>query len=361
MNTNRQLREAISRLKKIILLVAVSAFVLTGCDAVKYETTPMPTPTPPLQPRAIERNSLAFAEQWRYRTSLSNSYRSVPGNIFLNGNKVIMGFFREESESDFDSFLIDLSMENGEIIWQIHYKDPGYGTYIGDALLDEKAHRLYLEYSFRISGFDLETGKQLWLTPDLGGHTEYRFTPGATDPLMVRSSQEEMIRIDPETGKVLSREPMTEPFWTIHHGGLAISNEDYTLSAMDASSGQVLWWLPGLDAEFWPTFIGADMIVQYYSPLICIYRLNVRTGIGVWGTMREYVSNYAISGQRLYALHKDGRLVAFNVDTGDILGEIEFDLEPTMLGSRPFFVAAERPYVLVYFGDNQELIVFKEQ
>jgi len=98
-----------------------------------------------------------------------------------------------------------------------------------------------------------------------------------------------------------------------------------------------------------------------------IIRANVQTGQVIWETSeRNYLSNFALVGSRVYALREDLTLVAFDLDTGTILGTLQFDGPPAEtvcrgIGGTVYWVVADGPYVLVYFGDTQELIALKER
>lgn len=55
----------------------------------------------------------------------------------------------------------------------------------------------------------------------------------------------------------------------------------------------------------------------------------------------------ALSGNRLYAIHKSGDLVAIDLATGQTLEKMAFDETPEHIGSVPFWVVAQAPYLLV--------------
>jgi len=65
---------------------------------------------------------------------------------------------------------------------------------------------------------------------------------------------------------------------------------------------------------------------------------------------------------RVIALREDGYLESRDITTGELLEYIVFDKGfKDAFGKRVFVVQAQEPYLFVYFGDSQEIIVFKRQ
>jgi outer membrane protein assembly factor BamB len=331
--------------------------------ACEMTTAPVaaPTVTPLLPPRSIVNNSLGLVEQWRFLTGPSNGYPLTFSLISVTENRVLVSFFAGDNLEVHDSYLTALSLEDGHVIWQTRFEDPDFGTIIHDVALDPKARKIYLIYSFRVSGFDLETGKQLWITRDLGGHTAYRFEPGVIDPVRLRSSASQYIDIDPRTGKVLSRKKFDEPLLTIRNEYVSISQvEDKGLVGIDRSTGQQLWGYERLRVEYLPVFVDDNVLAEHGSAIYRLFCFNAYTGETVWETEREYISNYAVSGKRVYAITQDGRLITLNLKNGQSIGEMKFGPEPTGIGTKKFWITINEPYVLVYLDDSQELIAFKK-
>ncbi len=328
----------------------------------------LPSPTPILPSRTVEYSTLNFKEIWRFRTGfpIAVPFTSSPG-LYVANRKVAIAF-DIRAEPPIGGTLVALWLENGQIAWQTYIKDRD--SSIGSFRLDREAGRLYLLYGFGVHAFDFETGKGLWSTGDLGGHTGYVFTPDSTLPLQLRSSRQELIAVDAETGEVLSRRKDPDRYTTLHYNSLSITKQNGSIVVTDRAKEQLLWQIDGWHFNLWPTFVEDDLLLQMTDrtsgPQLpnTIWRVNASTGKLIWGTPPQYVSNYAMAGNLLYALNQDGRLVALDLNNGTVIGEMKFNYpanDPAVLGSfRSYWVAVEGPYLLVYFGDSQELIAFKQ-
>jgi outer membrane protein assembly factor BamB len=316
-----------------------------------------------MPPRAIVKSTLALDEQWRFRTGPHNSWSSTPPHLFVTNGKAIIsyGAGQRYGDQDFASWLTALSLENGQIIWQTRFEKFDTGTSIGSSHLDTE--RLYLLYSFRVNAFSLETGELLWSTPNLGSRTTYIFRPNSSDPLLLHTSRNQEIAIDPHTGAVVSRQPGYE---LMQYDQIDFVKTREGLYAVDQLTGRMLWQKrlklqPAYrQLQYWPSFINDEMVFQSGDPLYTIIRANIKTGQFVWETEWDYVSNYALSGARVYALRQDATLIALDLNSGEVVGSVTFDSPASEVGSRPYWVVADGPYVLVYFGDSRELIVLKE-
>ncbi len=341
------------------------AGALVGCQ-VSLSFTPTPTAQPI---RAIGESTLNVVEAWRFSTGPSNSGFSTPPHLFVSGGKVIIsyGAGKQYGDEHSASCLTAISLETGQVVWQTRLVNPGFGTRLGSAYMD--AERLYLEYSFQVNTFDVETGQLLWSTPNLGDHTSYWFVPWEPDtPLFLHSSNREKISIEPQTGTVLSRQS-DDPAW-LKAGQVEFMASREGLYAIDQQTGQTLWSRLELQPTYrqlqqWPSFVENDIVFESGDPCYNIVRANIRTGQVAWETSRTYLSNFTLAGSQLYALREDLMLVAFDLDSGAMVGTLKFDGPPasticTHSGSDVYWVVAEEKYILVYLGDTQELIALKQ-
>jgi outer membrane protein assembly factor BamB len=347
---------------KHYLWVIFLVFLVAGCGTSSFDPTPIPTP---LGSRNVISSNLDLTEIWRFRTGAPNTAVSniqTPPFIFIAKDKIVFSSYGDRSKST-DAYLTALSLNSGQITWQTAYSDPDYGIGLDSAYLDIKTNRLFLVYSFRVAGFDLETGKQLWITPDLGGHTGYTFAYEQGDMLFVDSSRPERITIDPSTGQVLSRQPTDHQRMTIIHEGIKLVNNQSGFVAMDQNNQTIWTWYDARrGAEFWPSFIdGNDLIAEFGGPMYYLARINYHTGQKVWESVFYIMSNYAVLENRVYALIEDGSLIALDLESGKVVGRMQFD-KPIREGdyaTRPFWVAGSYPYLFTYFGDTQELVAFR--
>lgn len=359
-------------MRKLFVVFILWAVLLTSCTV--EETSQAPTAV--LPSRTMASSTMDMTEIWRVRTGLPNPSPDVqtPPFLYIAGDKIVMSTFIEDGS--YDSFLTAFSLTTGGIVWQTRYKDPDSGTNIGKAYLDKISNRLYLVYSYRVSAFDLETGRQLWITENLRTHVGYVFPYEQTDASKIQvDNPQDHITIDSSTGKILTVQPSTwsgvDNLKVLYHDLLIknLSDEEvdkfnfdqksYHFGALDVS-GQFLWDIPQ-HAEFWPTFINEnDFIVAFGGPTYQIWRVNAQTGLDRWRSDLGIVSNYAILQDRVIALREDGYLLSMDLESGRLFNYAVFDMNfRESIGERPFWVAASDPYLFVYFGDTQELVAFR--
>ena len=367
---------------KNLLPVCLLIF-LTGCASFDL-APPEPSSTPVTEPLEVLKTTLDMKEQWRYQTGLPNTPYSIPAYLKIADGKAIILSYAEgvtlpadysQAGRPMDSSLTALSIDSGRVVWQTRYLDfegAGGNTMPDNILLQPESNRVYIAYSSVISAFNLETGEQIWTSPRMKGSTDYYFAPelSTNERLVVRSRLKELNTIDVQTGDLLAQEPTGEPFNTAVYGQIVVTKSyenlgvgKTKLAATDRSTGQGLWEKVVVELFFDPVFIENGVLFAYgsYENRLLHYceYVDIYTGGTLWTTDQAYVSNFVVSDGRVYALRQDGSLVALDLKDGQILGEIKFNREITNL-SRPYWVAASGPHVLVYFGDSQELIAFKQ-
>lgn len=347
---------------KIIALVS-ALLVASGC---KFGKPPVNSPETlaPLGTRSVVSSTLSLVEIWRFRTGIPNTLVSniqTPPFLFVTSDKVVVASYGDLTKST-DAYLTALSLNSGEIIWQTAYGDPDYGVHIDSAYHDTETNRLFLIYSFRVAGFDLDTGKQLCISPDLGGHTGYIFSYDQGEKLFIDSSKPERITIEPSNCMMLSREPITDQRLTIFRNNIKLYNGNNGFQGTDQVS-QLSWvWEGRIGAEFWPTFINDEnLVAEFGGPVYYLARINYHTGQKIWNSSLYVMSNYAVYEDRVFALIEDGSLIALDLENGKVVGRMQFDkkIRDGNVASHPFFVVVNFPYLYTYFGDTQELVAFK--
>lgn len=344
-------------------------FFLVGCQPVNIRPI-MPPAIPSVLPtRTLGQSTLNLDTIWRFQTGRSNGDSIELPNIYLAGDKVIISYMAGKFYGDEgnDAWLTALSLENGQIIWQTRLTSP-WGTWIESYYTGEK--KFYLVYGNQVNAFDLDTGKLLWTTPNLGDRVGYVFRPwDKEDPLLLHVSTSEVITIDSTTGTILSRQP--ENYSLIYYDKIDFIPAEDGLYAVDRETGNTLWQRNEKQPVMrqlllWPSFVKNDMIFETGAPCFTISRVNIQTGQIIWATPeRDYLSNFTILGSQIFALREDTTLVALNINTGAIEGMLKFDGESarticTNSGSDIYSVVSTGSYILVYMGDTQELIALRK-
>jgi outer membrane protein assembly factor BamB len=179
--------------------------------------------------------------------------------------------------------------------------------------------------------------------------------------LKVRSDGTKIFSIDRFDGKVLSAQQRDSRDYTkFYRDGVKIISlyeSPSTLIAKD-DTGQVLWQLERY-MNYWPLFLEGDNILTS-SDSRSLARMNYRTGQVVWEVWSLFVSNYVLLDGKVFVLKSEGKLAALDVNSGQEIGNVQFNRGfSDAWGEASFFVAAQSPYVVVYFGDTQELVAFK--
>lgn len=189
--------------------------------------------------------------------------------------------------------------------------------------------------------------------------------------MQVHSSNDERITLNPQTGVILGRYAEKSVGSHIQHAQVDFVSTGRGIQAVDLQTGEILWQRIGSRHKFyhmaqWPSFVDDDIIFQIGQPCYVIARVTVRTGQAVWQKQEgNYLSNFAISGSRLYALREDLMLMAFDVETGAVIGNLQFEGPPAATiyarsGGDVYWLTTEGSYLLVYFSDTHELIAFKQ-
>jgi len=355
---------------QLLVFLLVVCSIITGCESATSTPSPVFLPS-----RNLVSSTIDMAEIWRIRTGKPNPSPDVqtPPFLYVTQDKILMSTTIEDGSND--SYLTAFSVDTGSIIWQTRYKNSN-GTRSAAAYLDVASNRLYLEYGFTVSAFEIVTGQQIWVTKELRDHETYVFPYRQANPAQLQiDNSQERITIDSSTGNILSVQPSNlaaMDFMRVLHNNILIKNisydeqakfnlapETYHFGAFDAN-GQLLWEIPNF-AEFWPTFInGDDFIVAFGRPKYWLWRVDAQTGLDRWRSDLGIISNYAILRDRVIALREDGYLLSMDIESGRLFNHAVFDKDfRGVIGESPFWIAASDPYLFIYFGDTQELIAYK--
>lgn len=342
-------------IKYLRIILNLSLFSgMAGCATRSLAATPVPAP---LGSHRVISSSIPLVEIWRYQVGYAEAFdlQLIPPPLVIARDKIIISTYVDTNDrAHSDSILTARALDSGEIFWQTQYSgvDRYDGTRINFHYFDEKLNRLYIQYSFNIGAFDTETGKQLWVTPNLGDHTTYIFAHEQQDGVLtVRTNNRELLIFDPNDGRLLSKEKIAY-FLVITHEGTEIPIPRTT---------EFKWAFDCYRPVIWPTFVGSEDFLLECSPSnYMLLRANYKTGQTVWSSPRRFVSNYAIRSKTLYILDEFAQLCALDIETGIISGMITFDGEMTDTAHiRPFWITIQDPYLFIYFGDTQELVAFK--
>jgi len=155
------------------------------------------------------------------------------------------------------------------------------------------------------------------------------------------------------------------PSPVIEQGRVYVSFGSPYNACLDSTTGEVIWERllrepANRQLLYWPSFVGNDMVFESNAPVSKIVRAEVESGRVVWETEQAYISNFAQSGSRLYALRQDATLVALDLESGKTVGTAQFTGPAPKPSVSVYWVVTAGEYVLVFFSDSRELIVLKE-
>jgi len=139
--------------------------------------------------------------------------------------------------------------------------------------------------------------------------------------------------------------------------------------ARDNATQQLLWEQEiGGKIQLWPIFIDNIMYVStgpdYGIDDRQIFALSTKTGKIIWQSPEEFVSNIAFGQSMLFAIRGDASIVALDPQNGKKVGELT--MEPALTyqytGNQhrgDYIIEASGKFVVAYYKDSRELIVFK--
>ncbi len=329
-----------------IVAISLLMILVTSCQSSQSSS-------PLIGRRQVTESSLGLVEQWRVSTSREDYSAYYPPPLAIIGDCVVIGFDSEQDKAI--SRLEGISLESGKVLWKSLFKGNISASF-------HDSQRIFLMSAYHIGAYRLSDGKRLWEN-DLKEHQSYWFLPwDPVSPLKIYSSEHELFQVDPETGKVLSIEnTIVYMQYDKYQFVYTVEGLYRSINAVDPTINRVIWshqidsktrWQPGI--------VDNNLVFFEKSVASKIVSIDIPSGKENWETSEEFVSNYAIVNEQLFALTREGALVALNPATGQRIGQMSFsNPSPQDPGGYPFWVAGNENYVLIYFGDSQELIAFK--
>lgn len=261
--------------------------------------------------------------------------------------------------------LVRFSTTDGEVVSK-SASGISVPTYTGVNHIAYDSAHVYLGYDghrnapSNVVAYNIDTNIVEWMQP-------IPITSGSqigslTVNEIIGVSTTEFFLLNASTGQILS-----EP---------SEGEREYPLSSL----GYYAYWYAAINPqsslstlEFW-----AKLTPEIYQPPILlddiiVFRtaqpgknvgkvrvFNLQTSDMLWETSENVISNVAIDHTRAYYLTSAAELMALDLQTGAVLGKIEFtseSLEPQ--DKQGFYIAANDNNVFVYFGDSRRLFAFR--
>ncbi len=175
-------------------------------------------------------------------------------------------------------------------------------------------------------------------------------------------STTEFFLLNASTGEILSEPREVE--WEYPLSSLGYYAYWYASINPQSSLSTLEFWAKLTPEIYQPPILLNDIVVfrtaQSRKNIGKVRVFNLQTSDLLWETSENVISNVAIDHTRAYYLTSAAELMALDLQTGAVLGKVEFtseNLEPQ--DERGFYVAANDNNVFVYFGDSRRLFAFR--
>lgn len=358
---------------KIVLESTLPVLILIGLGAItsvlpgdpSEKTTPFVEQTATFEDtRSVVRTDFPLRELWRWHGRVdANSGQGLAvadsGYLVVASNNV--------SSGDAVTELIVFDVNTGQVVWEKIFKQ----TYGFDSLyVDDNC--IYVGSLNYIQAFKLEDGslewtgaEQPWRRGKFDVYKRQEVVDGYTEKASytVNAETGETIEITKKPG-ILIRQGEKE-YYEIY-GSCC-----YEIGARNIVTGDIFWQRE-LEryVQFMPLF--SDDMIYFSVGKISgadnrqIMALSVETGKIVWQSPEKYVSNIALTKDMILAIQGDASIVALDAKNGQYIGQMIIDPALTYQYRSyqykgEYLVAATEKYVVTYYQDSQEAIIFKWQ
>jgi outer membrane protein assembly factor BamB len=352
--------------RKLYLLM-ILCLLLTSCGVRNKTVLPSTSPdsslsanTAQIELRSMSSSSLNLHEIWRkpIERMATSSLFEIPYRVLIaENNTLYIANFERNTDVRRSMRIQAIDIQTGATRW---LSEPSSGI----QSLTASPQSLFVATTDGIAAYDSTNGKKQWSSnqppPEHESYSlffdglnlhliaeralPYLFT--SIDPLSgkvgdVRESNQVVTRIDQEYRYKWS------PLNTLWLEDTTSDRSERLISLPQGPSRPVraenILVLPFLEAT--PTSINSIFVV------------DLTTRKKLWECMDCFVSGVAVDDGKLYGLHQDGSLGAYDLVTGQLFGTVDFsggeiiDPETTFYG-----IVASNGNVILYFGDTQELI-----
>jgi len=214
-----------------------------------------------------------------------------------------------------------------------------------------------------ITAYDLSDGKLEWQQVIAGARSIEVMV--VTDSIISvnGSFSSNYYWLDATSGEIIDTRPRDSGdfIWFADNGVRYEEAAASSFQAVDETTGTVLWSSPFHYGIYQPPFLTPPFIVGRAGEgrfLGTAFAVDVTTGDLLW-TYPNLISNVAIGESVAFFLNEQATLVAVDIQTGDLVGEVNFSPRIEVSVNNLFQVATNDTVVLVYFSDSRELFAFE--
>jgi len=344
-------------MKEMIAILIISVVLYSGCQGGISPMTfqPDPTPTPNVPTKQVVTTSLPFIEKWRWSGRVFTGSWYPPAVVFSN-ERIIIAIHDGSGKK-----IVVFDPQTGNSIWKSN-------EIRSLKSLSAKGNRIYVGTIRYAQAFDLETGKELWRGAEQPIDKKgFLYLYPVDEQLQVYDfGQNRLYLLDRQTGQTM--EEITYPFIffkkeNLYYSGCGYGYKTACLRATDEMEGKALWSHDfGGFVHLWPTFIDDSiMIINAGGQLFAV---APKTGNIIWESEpHTFVTGVSVQDNVAYALRRDAAIVGLDPETGKEVGVIEMTPNRTIEDDGGYVthyaIAVSDKFMAVYYGNSQELIVFK--
>ncbi|WP_420645467.1 PQQ-binding-like beta-propeller repeat protein [Candidatus Leptofilum sp.] len=187
---------------------------------------------------------------------------------------------------------------------------------------------------------------------DGGGFSDWRYLINSqTGEIVAKQNKREFHKLD------LVISPSNFAYW---YTNLAINEE---VIPQDTNLQVLTFWSEKFDNVFQPPLsTDSALLVRKGEGTILgtVVALHPETGMPLWQTNQNVISNVAAADSTAFFLTDSAELVAYDIESGKQIGSVKFSGEDILPESdRGYFVAAGGGNVFVYLGDGRQLFALR--
>ncbi len=314
---------------------------------------------PGLSSYEVVGNSRGFEELWRASDIFIAANDSGSNLVVLDDGLFFVGSI---TQNDYP-ILQKVNVRTGERDWQYQYM----GNVPLLILSNQRNIVLGSGIPSKVTIFNAQSGNivsQSSFSITTRG-VEYILSEG--DELYVNVVPANFYLVDENSGDIKTFENPNEAYPVFLKKDKFIYHRELSnrLQASDEQNGSKIWMieLAGEIIQI-PVFTDDLIIVRTGRVSGPIYAIDQITGRILWDFQSGVVSNIAVADNKAYFLTETSRLSVINIQTGELISEIEFypsvlELDDFDLVNRKFYVAAAENIVAVYFGSSRQLFTFQ--
>lgn len=332
------------------------------------------TPTPPTINYVVAASSPQFEQLW-VKSRVSNNHSTHQGGVHLDAtgkHAFLLGSLENNKTGDLT--LTKLDLLTGDVEW-FKFKPLSFNEGAASTI-DVNSDFIYVGFdgTQKISGettfgagkvraYDIDSGNMVWskVVPGARGFDTLVATDSTVSVDGSFSSGNYLL--DAKTGNVLDVIEKPNLVWFINDDVSYERQKSFPFQARDRKTNEITWQsVDGYYPSQPPTLTDRVIVARSGDTGFggIVFAIDSATGGLVW-EYKDVLSNVSVDSSTAFFLTKDIELIAIDIETGKILGQMAFTSTVTRdhVSNIHYFVAASNDIVLVYLGDGRQLVALR--